>query len=69
MDSLYWGPFRVSQVLAGLTCVIAVGALLWQHFLPHDPADLFVNRVAAEAAVKAAAEETPEEATEEKPKE
>lgn len=66
VDSLYWGPFRVSQVLAGLTCAIAVGALLWQHFLPHDPADLFVNRVAAQAeAQKRAAEETAEEKPEE----
>ena len=66
VDSLYWGPFRVSQVLAGLTCVIAVGALLWQHFLPHDPADLFVNRVAAQAeAQKSATEETAEEKPEE----
>ena len=71
VDSLYWGPFRVSQVLAGLTCVIAVGALLWQHFLPHDPADLFVNRVAAEAAAqKRATEETAaEQTTGEKPEE
>ena len=45
VDSLYWGPFRVSQVLAGLTCVIASAILLWQAFKPHDPANLFVNRV------------------------
>ena len=45
VDSLYWGPFRVSQVLAALTCVIASAILLWQAFQPHDPADLFVNRV------------------------
>ena len=45
VDSLYWGPFRVSQVLAGLTCVIATAVLLWQASKPHDPANLFVNRV------------------------
>ena len=45
VDSLYWGPFRVSQVLAGLTCVTASAILLWQAFKPHDPANLFVNRV------------------------
>ena len=45
VDSLYWGPFRVSQVLAGLTCVTASAILLWQAFQPHDPANLFVNRV------------------------
>ena len=28
VDSLYWGPFRVSQVLAGLTCVAASTILL-----------------------------------------
>ena len=45
VDSLHWGPFRVSQVLAGLTCVAASAILLWQSFQPHDPANLFVNRV------------------------
>ena len=45
VDSLYWGPVRVSQVLAGLTCVAASAILLWQAFKPHDPANLFVNRV------------------------
>ena len=45
VDSLHWGPFRVSQVLAGLTCVAASTILLWQQFQPHDPANLFVNRV------------------------
>ncbi len=47
VDSLYWGPFRVSQVLAAVTCLAAVLVLLWQMFRPHDPADLFVNQVAA----------------------
>ena len=45
VDSLYWGPFRVSQVLAALTCFVAVAVLTWQHFRPHDPAKLFANRV------------------------
>ena len=44
MDSLYWGPFRVSQVLAGISCVTAVVVLLWQWFKPHDPKDLLVNQ-------------------------
>ena len=48
VDSLYWGPFRVSQVLAGLTCVTASAILLWQAFQPHDPANLFVNRAVPE---------------------
>ena len=45
MDSLYWGPFRVSQVLAAVTCVTAVSLLLWQHFKPHDPEKLYVNQI------------------------
>jgi len=50
MDSLYWGPFRVSQVLAALSCLAAVGILLWQSFCPHDLNDLYVNQVAQRAA-------------------
>ena len=45
VDSLWWGPFRVSQLLAAITCVTAVAVLIWQHFRPHDPKDLFVNQV------------------------
>ena len=47
MDSLWWGPFRVSQLLAGISCLAAVGILVWQGLKPHDPANLFVNQVAA----------------------
>ena len=47
MDSLWWGPFRVSQLLAGVSCVTAVSVLVWQHFRPHDPKDLFVNQAGA----------------------
>ncbi len=43
-DSLYWGPFRVSQVLAAVSCVAAVAVLILQSMRPHDPADLWVNR-------------------------
>ena len=50
VDSLYWGPFRVSQVLAAVTCVAAVSVLIWQSRKPHDPAELYVNRVAAKEA-------------------
>ena len=50
VDSLWWGPFRVSQVLAGISCIAAVAVLVWQHTRPHDPAKLFVNQVAARAA-------------------
>ena len=45
VDSLWWGPFRVSQLLAGVSCVAAVAILLWQSFKPHDPKNLFVNQV------------------------
>ena len=44
VDSLYWGPFRVSQVLAAISCMAAVIVLLIQAFRPHDPKKLFVNR-------------------------
>ena len=44
MDSLYWGPFRVSQVLAGISCVAAVIVLIWQHFREHPKEKLWVNR-------------------------
>ena len=47
-DSLYWGNFRVSQVLAAVSCFAAVTVLLWQMFRPHDPKDLFVNAVKEE---------------------
>ena len=56
MDSLYIGPFRVSQLLAAASCVFGVGMLLWQATKKHDPAKLFVNQVAAAPA------ETPDEA-------
>ena len=52
VDSLWWGPFRVSQVLAAITCVTAVSILIWQHFKPHDPANLWVNQKAAMEAQK-----------------
>lgn len=59
-DSLYWGPFRVSQVLAAISCLAAVGILVWQAFKPHDRKNLFCNRVAA-AQVPVAEETTVEE--------
>lgn len=47
VDSLWWGPFRVSQLLAGVSCLAAVAVLIWQALRPHDPAKLFVNQVAS----------------------
>ena len=43
VDSLYWGPFRVSQVLAAVSCLAAAIVLVRQYFKPHGP--LFVNAV------------------------
>ena len=50
MDSLYWGPFRVSQVLAGVSCIAAAAVLVWQAFRPHDPEAMQVARMAAQEA-------------------
>ena len=47
VDSLYWGPFRVSQWLAAVSCVTAVSVLLYQNFKPHPAEKLYVNQVAA----------------------
>ena len=67
-DSLWLGSFRVSQLLAAISCVAAVGVLVWMGTKKHDPANLLVNQVAAEA--EAAAEEEPaEEESEEKTEE
>ena len=60
-DSLWWGNFRVSQVLAAVSCLIAVAALIVLAFRPHDPQDMFVNKLAAKKAAEAAAEEASEE--------
>ena len=51
-DSLWWGPFRVSQLLAGVSCAAALAVLVWQMFKPHDPAKLLVNQVAAREMAK-----------------
>ena len=64
-DSLWWGNFRVSQVLAAISCLIALVALIWLAFRPHDPANLFANKVAAQKAALEASEEAAEEANEE----
>ena len=47
-DSLYWGPFRVSQVVAGISFLVCTAILIFMAFRPHDRAKLFVNRVPAE---------------------
>ena len=56
-DSLYWGDFRVSQLLAAVSCFAAAVVLLIMMMREHDPEKLFVNQVAArEAALAAEAE-------------
>ena len=64
-DSLWWGNFRVSQVLAAGSCLIALVILVVMAFRSHDPANLFVNKVAAKKAAEEATGETAEEASEE----
>ncbi len=54
VDSLYWGSFRVSQLLAGFSCVAAVAALTVLHFKPHDRENLAEHRYAEALARKAA---------------
>lgn len=59
-DSLWWGPFRVSQLLAAVSCIVAVAVLLVQAFRVHDRESLFANKVAAKAAAEAEAAEAKE---------
>ena len=65
-DSLWLGPVRVSQLLAAVTMLLALGILLYHAiFVRHAPAKMQVNRVAAaEAAAATAAEAQPEEGAE-----
>ena len=56
-DSLYWGPFRVSQLLAAVSCIAAVAVLVLQMRKPHDPAKLYVNQVAAQETTEEPSEE------------
>ncbi len=63
-DSLYWGPLRVSQVLAAVSCFAAVIVLALMVFRKHRPEKLFVNQVAAKAAAEAEAVPAAEEAQE-----
>ena len=45
VDSLYWGPFRVSQCLAAVSCIAAVAVLIYNSLRPHDPKNMLVNKV------------------------
>ena len=59
-DNLWWGNFRVSQVLAAGSCLIAVIALFVLSRRDHKPEDLFVNVVAARIAAEEAEEDAEE---------
>ena len=61
VDSLYWGSFRVSQMLALVSCIAATVVITVMLFKNPDRKKLFVNRVQA-AEVKT--EEEPEEDSE-----
>lgn len=63
VDSLYWGDFRVSQVLAAVSCFAAVVVMVILYFKPHSSKDLFVNRT-VEEAVPMQEEELAQEETE-----
>ena len=63
VDSLYLGPFRVSQLLAAVSCTAAAIVMVIFYLKPRNPEKLFVNQVAA-AAIEAA-NETEEELCEE----
>jgi phosphatidylglycerol:prolipoprotein diacylglycerol transferase len=53
MDSLYWGKFRVSQMLAAISCFVAVALLMYFHFFKQpDPSKMQVHRLEAELATK-----------------
>lgn len=49
VDSLWLGNFRVSQLLAAVSCLAAVVILVVMAFRPHDPSKLFCNRNAQKA--------------------
>ena len=60
LDSLYIGDFRVSQLLAAVSCFAAATVLLILAFRQHDPKKLFVN-VVAQREAEAAEGKTPTE--------
>ena len=61
MDSLYWGSFRVSQLLAAISCFAAATALVVLAFRKHNREKLFVNVIARREAEAAMAEAEPEQ--------
>ena len=65
MDSLMLGSFRVSQLLAAISCFVAATALVLLAFKKHDPQKLYVNVIAAQEAAEETEEAVAEESTEE----
>lgn len=63
VDSLYWGPIRVSQALAALSCIAALGLLVF-FWLKPPKGELFAVQVAAAQAQEEAAQEQKEETEE-----
>ncbi len=51
-DSLYWGSFRVSQILAAVTCFCGVALLMFFAFTQHDPARLQASIFATQQSAK-----------------
>ena len=60
-DSLYLGPIRVSQLLAAVSCLVALGLLIYLHIRKPAPETLFVNQVAKRNAPIIQTEAEPEE--------
>ena len=60
-DSLPVGDFRVSQILAAVSCVIAVGLLIYFQIRKPNPEKLFVRQVAAREALAEQTEEQEEQ--------
>jgi phosphatidylglycerol:prolipoprotein diacylglycerol transferase len=64
-DSLWWGPFRVSQVLAAVSCFAAVIVMMAMAFRQHKPENLFVNQIAQPEPEETEEEESDGEPSEE----
>ena len=48
VDSLYLGSLRISQVLAGISCLAAAAILVWQSLRPHSRENLAEFRTASQ---------------------
>ena len=57
MDSLYIGPFRVSQLLAAVTCLVSAVLLMVMYLKKPSPEELYVNQLAVKEAEEQETEE------------